>query len=157
VYKVLYQHVLGMQVVRPLNLVPYLKAKAESELASRFGWQPFQHKHHESRFTRFYEDYWLPRKFGFEKRRAHFSSLIMTGQMTREAALDRLSRPEMDEHFLKQEFEFVANKLDLTVDELRGIFEGPNKTYRDYRNKRWAIGLGAGVLRAMGLEKRLFR
>jgi hypothetical protein len=63
----------------------------------------------------------------------------------------------MDEHFLKQEFEFVANKLDLTVDELRGIFEGPNKTYRDYRNKRWAIGLGAGVLRAMGLEKRLFR
>jgi hypothetical protein len=146
-----------MQVVRPLNFVPYIKAEAEAELAARFGWQAFQHKHHESRFTRFYEDYWLPRKFGFEKRRAHFSSLIMTGQMTREAALDRISRPEMDEHFLKQEFEFVANKLDLDVDELRAIFEGPNKSYRDYRNKRWAIGLGAGALRAVGLEKRLFR
>jgi putative aminotransferase len=157
VYKVLYQHIMGMQVVRPLNLVPYIKAQAEAELADRFGWQPFRHKHHESRFTRFYEDYWLPRKFGFEKRRAHFSSLIMTGQMRREAALDRISRPEMDEHFLKQEFEFVANKLDLTVDELQSIFGGPNKTYRDYRNKRWAIGLGANVLRALGLEKRLFR
>jgi N-acetyl sugar amidotransferase len=157
IYKVLYQKILGMQVVRPLNHVPYIKAEAEAELANRFGWQPFKHKHHESRFTRFYEDYWLPRKFGFEKRRAHFSSLIMTKQMKREEALDRISRPEMDEHFLKQEFEFVANKLDLSVDELQAIFEAPNKTYRDYRNKRWAIGLGASVLRGLGLERRLFR
>ena len=109
--------------------MPYIKKEAEAELERRFGWQSFQHKHHESRFTRFYEDYWMPRKFGFHKRRAHFSSLIMTGQMTRDEALDRISRPEMDEHFLKQEFEYVANKLDLTVDELQAIFEGPNRTY----------------------------
>ena len=51
----------------------------------------------------------------------------------------------------------MANKLDLSVDELRAIFEAPNKTYRDYRNKRWAIGLGASVLRGLGLERRLFR
>jgi N-acetyl sugar amidotransferase len=157
VYKVLYQRVLGMEVVKPLNLVPYIKKDAEAELEERFGWQRFQHKHHESRFTRFYEDYWMPRKFGFHKRRAHFSSLIMTGQMTRDAALDRLSRPEMDEHFLKQEFEYVANKLDLSVPELQEIFDGPNKTYRDYRNKRWAIGIGANVMRWLGLERRLFR
>lgn len=157
VYKALYQYVLGMQVVRPLNLVPYIKADAEAELEQRFGWKRFQHKHHESRFTRFYEDYWMPRKFGYEKRRAHFSSLIMTGQMTRDAALDRISRPEMDEHFLEREFEYVAHKLDLQVDELREIFNGPNRTFRDYRNKRWVIGLGANVLRHLGLEKRLFR
>ena len=156
-YKVWYQQVLGMKIIRPLNLVPYVKADAEAELASRFGWQRFQHKHHESRFTRFYEDYWMPRKFGFEKRRAHFSSLIMTGQLTREAALDRISRPEMDDHFIKQEFEFVANKLDMTVDELQAIFEGENKTFHDYPNKRWAIGIGARVMRALGMEKRLFR
>lgn len=157
VYKVLYQQMLGMTVVKPLNLVPYLKKDAETELERRFGWQKFKHKHHESRFTRFYEDYWMPRKFGFHKRRAHFSSLIMTGQMTRDEALDRLSRPEMDERFLKQEFEYVANKLGLTVAELQEIFEGENKTYRDYRNKRWAIGVGADVMRRLGLERRLFR
>lgn len=157
VYKIWYQKVLGMKVHHPLNLVPYVKKEAEDELERRFGWQRFQHKHHESRFTRFYEDYWLPRKFGFHKRRAHFSSLIMTGQMTREAALDRLSRPEMDEHFLKQEFEYVANKLDLSVTELQEIFEGPNKTYRDYRSKRWAIGLGANIMSKLGLERRMFR
>nr|BFE90339.1 hypothetical protein GCM10020185_08750 [Pseudomonas brassicacearum subsp. brassicacearum] len=97
-YKIYYRYVLGMQVVRPLNLVPYIKSEAEETLERLFGWKRFQHKHHESRFTRFfYEDYWMPRKFGYEKRRAHFSSLIMTGQMTREAALARIAKPELDE------------------------------------------------------------
>lgn len=157
VYKVLYQYVLGMEIVKPLNMVPYIKKEAEETLERLFGWRKFQHKHHESRFTRFYEDYWMPKKFGYHKRRAHFSSLIMTGQMTRDEALARISQPEMDDHFLKQEFEYVANKLDLTVDELQAIFEGENRTYRDYKNKRWAIGLGSNVLRLLGLEKRLFR
>jgi N-acetyl sugar amidotransferase len=156
-YKVLYQRVLGMRVVRPLNLIRYVKKEAEQELERRFGWQKFRHKHHESRFTRFYEDYWMPRKFGYHKRRAHFSSLIMTGQMTRDEALERISRPEMDEHFLEREFEYVANKLDLTVDDLRTIFLGPNRTYRDYRNKRALIGLGAQVMQTLGMERRLFR
>lgn len=157
VYKLWYQKVLGVKVHHPLNLVPFVKKEAEDELERLFGWQRFKHKHHESRFTRFYEDYWLPRRFGFEKRRAHFSSLIMTGQMTREQALDRISRPEMDEHFLQQEFEYVAHKLGLTVDELQKLFNAPKKTYRDYKNKRWLIGLGADALRWLGLEKRYFR
>lgn len=156
-YKLYYRYVLGMEVVKPLNLVPYVKQDAENTLERLFGWKRFQHKHHESRFTRFYEDYWMPRKFGFEKRRAHFSSLIMTGQMTREAALERISRPELDEQFLSSEFEYVANKLDLTVDELKSIFDGPNKTCLDYKNKRFLIGIGARVMSALGLERRLFR
>jgi N-acetyl sugar amidotransferase len=156
-YKIFYQWIIGMKVAMPLNMVPFIKKDAEDELERRFGWQRFQHKHHESRFTRFYEDYWLPRKFGFQKRRAHFSSLIMTGQMTRGQALERISHPVMDEHFLQQEFEYVANKLDLTANELKEIFDGKNKTYRDYRNKSWLIGLGTNVLRWLGLEKRFFR
>ncbi|MEZ1537185.1 N-acetyl sugar amidotransferase [Pseudomonas asiatica] len=156
-YKVYYQRILGMQIVKPLNLVPYVKADAEATLERLFGWKRFKHKHHESRFTRFYEDYWMPRKFGYEKRRAHFSSLIMTGQLTREAALERIAKPEMDENFLKSEFEYVAHKLDLTVPELQGIFEGQNKTFRAYKNKRFLIGIGARVLSAIGLERRLFR
>jgi N-acetyl sugar amidotransferase len=157
VYKLWYQKVLGIKVHHPLNLVPYFKKDAEDELERRFGWQRFQHKHHESRFTRFYEDYWLPRRFGFEKRRAHFSSLIMTGQMTRDEALARIAKPEMDEHFLKQEFEYVAHKLDLTVDELQALFDAPKRTFRDFRNKRNLIGMGASLMRKLGLEKRFFR
>jgi N-acetyl sugar amidotransferase len=157
VYKLLYQKILGMKVHHPLNLVPYVKKDAEDVLEQKFGWQRFKHKHHESRFTRFYEDYWLPRRFGFEKRRAHFSSLIMTGQMTRHQALERIAKPEMDEHFLKQEFEYVAHKLDLTVEELQAIFDSPKKTFRDFRNKRDLIGFGANIMRKLGLEKRFFR
>jgi hypothetical protein len=123
----------------------------------KFGWEPFQHKHHESRFTRFYEDYWLPRKFGFEKRRAHFSSLILTGQMTRQEALDRISKPELSEEFLQKEFDYVADKLDLSRAELQEIFDGENKTFRDYKNKIKLIGFGAQMMQKLGLEKRLFR
>lgn len=156
-YKLYYRYVLGMQVFKPLNLLPYIKKDAEKLLMDKFGWEPFQHKHHESRFTRFYEDYWMPRKFGYEKRRAHFSSLILTGQMTREEALDRISRPELSEEFLEKEFEYVADKLDLTVKELRDIFEGENKTFHDYKSKIKLIGFGAMMMQKLGLEKRLFR
>ncbi|CNI49852.1 Predicted ATPase of the PP-loop superfamily implicated in cell cycle control [Yersinia intermedia] len=157
VYKIYYQKILGMKVHHPLNLVSFDKKQAENELEEKFGWKRFQHKHHESRFTRFYEDFWLPKRFGFHKRRAHFSSLIMTGQMSRDAALERISTPEMDKHFLTEEFEYVAHKLDITVGQLQDLFKLPKKTYRDYKNKRWIIGLGTNILRQLGLEKRYFR
>lgn len=157
VYKIWYQKILGMKVHHPLNLVTFIKKNAEDELERLFGWQRFQHKHHESRFTRFYEDYWLPRRFGFEKRRAHFSSLIITGQMKRIDALDRISKSEMDKFFHELEFEYVANKLDLTVDELHKIFEGRERTFRAYKNKHRLINIGANAMRIFGIEKRYIR
>jgi hypothetical protein len=138
-------------------LVPYIKKDAEMLLQKKFDWEPFQHKHHESRFTRFYEDFWLPRKFGFEKRRAHFSSLILKGQMTRDEALVRVSKPELSEEFLQKEFDYVADKLDLTRSELQEIFEGENRTFLDYKSKIKLIGLGALIMQKFGLEKRIFR
>lgn len=156
-YKIYYKYIYGMQVFKPLNLIPYIKQDAENLLQSKFGWEPFLHKHHESRFTRFYEDYWLPRKFGYEKRRAHFSSLILTGQMTREDALDRISRPELSEEFLQKEFEYVAHKLDLTTQQLQEIFDGDNKTFHHYKNKTGLIKLGTKIMQKFGMEKRLFR
>ena len=156
-YKIYYRYILGMKVFKPLNLVPYNKKEVENFLNDKYGWESFQHKHHESRFTRFYEDFWLPRKFGFEKRRAHFSSLILTGQMTREEALNRISKPELSEDFLQKEFDYVADKLDLTRDELQLIFDQPNKTFKEYKNKIGLIKLGAKVMMKLGLEKRLFR
>lgn len=155
--KIYYKYIKGMEVFKPLNYIPYIKKEAEELLERKFGWKRFQHKHHESRFTRFFEDYWLPRKFGFDRRRAHFSSLILTDQMTREEALNRIASPELDEHFLEREFEYVAHKLDLSVDELRDIFQGENRSSYDYKNKRFLIEIGSKMLTLLGLEKRLYK
>lgn len=156
-YKLLYQHLLGMKVLKPLNNFPFIKKDAENLLEAKFGWQRFKHKHHESRFTRFYEDFWLPRKFGFDKRRAHFSSLVLTDQMTRDEALDRISRPELEETLLQQEFEYVANKLDWSKEEFQKIFDGENKTYLDYPNSWPLISFANQAMQKLGLEKRLLR
>ena len=126
-------------------------------LHDKFNWTPYPHKHHESRFTRFFESFWLPRKFGYDRRKAHFSSLILTNQMNRDAALDRISRHELDEQTLIQEFEYVAQKLDLSVEELTKLFNGENKNYMDYRNKLKIINLGTRIMQLLGLEKRTFK
>lgn len=156
-YKIYYKYFLGMDVVKPLNLIPYIKINAEEELSKFCGWQSFQHKHHESRFTRFYEDYWMPKKFGYHKRRAHFSSLIMTSQMNRDEAIDRLKKPEMSEEFLSKEFSYIAKKLEITDADLQLLFNGTNKTFKQYKNKHWLIGIGARIMTLLRLEDRLFR
>lgn len=155
-YKILYKYMYKISSIYPLNYIPYTRTLGESTLANLYGCEPFQHKHHESVFTRFYEDYWLPNRFGFEKRRAHFSSLIMTGQMTRGKAIERISRPELSEEQHTRDFEYVADKLDFSSDEFRQIFDAAHHTYRDFRNKRDLIIAGARLLRRIGLEKRLF-
>jgi hypothetical protein len=146
-----------MRVVKPLNYVRYVKDEAMQELADRYGWQKYPHKHYESRFTRFYEGYWLTKKFGYDKRRAHFSSLILTGQMTRDEALARIAQPPYDPVLMEQDFEYVATKLDFTVAELRELMQGPNKTFRDYKNSMWIFDLGTRVLRTLGVQKVMIR
>ena len=77
--------------------------------------------------------------------------------MTRQEALARIATPELDEHFLECEFEYVAHKLDLTVDELRMIFNGNNKSSNDYKSKRALIEIGSRMMSLLGLEKRLYK
>jgi tRNA(Ile)-lysidine synthase TilS/MesJ len=156
-YKLYYRYVHGVQVLRPLNYVPYIKEDAMTFLVERFGWQRYAHKHYESRFTRFYEGYWLPTKFGYDKRRAHFSSLILTKQMTREEALQRIAQKAYDEETIAQDFEYIATKLGLSVAELRALMGGENRTYRDYKSRMPMIDLGGRVLRAVGVQKAIIR
>jgi N-acetyl sugar amidotransferase len=156
-YKLYYRFIKRVRVVKPLNYVPYIKEQAMQELVDRFGWQRYAHKHYESRFTRFYEGYWLPTKFGYDKRRAHFSSLILTEQMTRDEALRRIAEPAYDQETIAQDFEYVATKLDLSVAELRELMSGPNKSYRDYKSSMRVIDLGTQVLRALGLQQVIIR
>ena len=156
-YKLYYRFIKGVQVVKPLNHVRYIKEEAMQELVDRFGWQKYPYKHYESRFTRFYEGYWLPEKFGYQKHRAHFSSLVLTGQMTREEALAKIAKPAYDADTIMQDFEYIAKKLDLTVEELKEIMRGENKTYRDYKNNMFLINLATQFLRLVGVQKSIIR
>lgn len=156
-YRLYYRIVKGIKVVKPLDYVPYVKEKAMQLLEDRFGWQRYAQKHHESRFTKFYEGYWSPTKFGYDIRRVFFSSLILTKQMTREDALRRVAEKPYDEQTISQDFEYVATKLGFTVAELRKLMNGPNKTYRDYKSRMPLITLGTKVFRMLGIEKKIMR
>jgi N-acetyl sugar amidotransferase len=151
-HKIWLPYVKGIKVVRPLNMVEYDKEAAVCLLTDKFGWQPYPQKHFESRFTRFYEGWWLPNKFGYDTRKVQYSSLIVTGQMTRDEALEKLRTPALDDATVRQEFEYVANKLEISTEELTGYFKAVNKTYRDYKSQEAIYMLGAKVMKALGLE-----
>lgn len=152
-HKFYLRYVRGVKVFKPLDLLPYTKQLAIDTLARDYGWKAYPQKHFESRFTRFYEGYWLPTRFGYDTRRVQFSSLILTGQMTREEALAKLEQPAYDPATIDEDFAFVASKLRISVEELRQYHEMPKKTYRDYKNQEWMFDLGAKVLKAIGAEK----
>lgn len=156
-HKIYLRYIVGVTVVKPLNYFPYIKAEAMKQLEKEYGWQPYPQKHFESRFTRFYEGYWLTEKFGYDTRKVQFSSLILTGQMTREEALEKLKSPAMSEDDARQEFQYVATKLGLTPEELQGYFDAPNKTYKDYKNNETMFVLGAKVMKMLGIERAIKR
>jgi N-acetyl sugar amidotransferase len=136
----------GVKVFKPLNYMPYIKRDAMNELEHIYGWKPYPQKHFESRFTRFFEGYWLPTRFGFDMRRREFSSLILTGQMSRDEALALLKDPPLQAEIAEQEFHFVASKLGISDDELHGYLTMPKKFYWDYRNQKMLFTLGEKVL-----------
>jgi len=142
-------------VVTPLNYVPYNKEEAMQFLIDNFGWQKYPQKHFESRFTKFYEGYWLPKKFGYDTRKVQFSSLILTKQMTREEALKKLSKPSYDENTIAQDFEYVATKLGISVNELQGYMDAPNKSVRDYKSQESIFFIGSKIMTVLGIDKRM--
>lgn len=156
-HKFYLRYIRGVKVIKPLNYLPYVKSEAVTLLEREYGWKVYPQKHFESRFTRFYEGYWLPERFGFDTRRVQFSSLILTGQMTREEALERLARPAYDPETIKDEFNYIATKLGITPDELRHYFTMPKKFYWDYKNHESLFSLGAKVLKATGAERSIKR
>lgn len=152
-FKVYLPYLRNIKVYRPLDHVRYDKQEAVKLLEEKYGYQAYKQKHFESRFTRFYESYWLPQKFGYDTRKVQYSSLVLTGQMSRDEALAKLETPAHDPALLQDDFQFIANKLDISVDELEGYLTAPNKTFRDYRNQQWLYRAGAMVLRALGQER----
>lgn len=156
-HKFYLKFIRGINVVKPLNFMPYNKEQAMNLLNKEYGWAPYPQKHFESRFTKFYEGYWLPKKFGYDTRKVQFSSLILTGQMKREEALEKLKFPAISEEDAKHDFEYVATKLGITIQELQSYFDAPNKSYKDYKNNESLFVFGAKILKAIGLEKSIKR
>jgi N-acetyl sugar amidotransferase len=124
-----------LTVHRPLNYLAYDKIAAQDELKTLYGWRDYGGKHSESRFTKFYQELYLPRKFGFDKRRLHLSSLIVSGQLTRAAALEELAKPIALPDQLRRDTKFVAKKLGLTVDELDSLITQPAVDHLKYPNQ----------------------
>lgn len=156
-YRLYYAYIKGMKRVAPLDYIHYNKADAEKELKEKFGWEKYENKHYENVFTRFYEGYYMPEKFGFDKRKVYFSNLILTGQMTREEALQKLQEQPYDEKLIQEDKEYIAKKLGITVKDFDELIHGENKTYKDYRNSLWLIQLSIKIAKLLGVEKRNFR
>jgi len=139
----------GIQVLKILDYIPYIKSESELILKDNYNWESFSNKHYESIFTRFYEGYWLPSRFNFDTRKVTFSSMILTGQMTRQTALDRLSRPALSQEEINYEFSYIAKKIGITENELTQIFSQPLKTFKDYNNQYIIYKLGAYASRIL--------
>lgn len=156
-HKIYLRYIRGVEVIKPLNYMPYIKEEAMQFLLDEYGWRPYPQKHFESRFTRFYEGYWLPKKFGYDTRKVQYSSLILTKQMTREDALEKLKKPAIDEEQARLDFKYIATKLGITIDELQSYMDAPNKSYKDYKNSESMFNMGAKIMKFLGLERSIKR
>ena len=135
-----------INVFKPLNYVDFNKQKAITELEREYSWSSYPQKHFESRFTRFYEGYWLPKRFNYDIRRVQFSSLILSDQMTREEALEKLKIPALAEEVAQNEFQFIANKLKISKENLNEYLTMPKKFYWNYRNSKRFFDIGEKIL-----------
>lgn len=139
----------GIRTVDLLNYLPYDYATAKQTISAEVGWRDYGGKHHESVFTRYFQGYYLPTKFGFDKRKAHLSSLILAGQATREDALAALEEPPYDPALRRQDHEFIAKKLGVSTAELEEIFARPPRSHRGYPYDKYLWPLTKRVLRGI--------
>lgn len=132
-YYFVFPFLRGMRTLRPLNFMPYDKAMAIETLQT-IGWRPYGRKHGESRFTKFFQNHYLPEKFGYDKRKPHLSSLIVSGQTTREQALKALDEPLYDPQELAADRAYFCKKLGISDAELRGYMAEENRHYTEFPN-----------------------
>jgi len=134
-----YPYVRGINTHFPLNFIPFHYAEAKEIIAREVGWRDYGGKHYESIFTRWFQGYYLPQRFGFDKRLAHYSSLIVAGEMSRDEALELLERDNYPHDLRDQDHEFMAKKLGISIAELDEIIASPPKHYTDYPNSEASV------------------
>jgi len=123
-----------------LDYFDYKKVEALDILVKNFDYKPYPYKHYESVFTRFYQGYILPKKFNVDKRRLHLSTLVVTGQMTRDEALKMLeSNPYPDPEQEKSDKEFVIKKLGFTEESFEKYINSPGIPHEYYGSEKWIL------------------
>jgi len=128
-----------LRAQRLFDYIPFDRSEVEALITRELGWRPYGAKHFESVYTKFFQGYLLPQKFGFDKRRAHMSSLVCAGQMTRDQALRALQAPALDPEEVPAMLDYVAKKLRISRAELDAICTQPPKRYKDYPNSENSI------------------
>jgi len=145
-----YRLIHKIKAVSFLDYFPYNKSEALELLRKKFGYKPYPYKHYESVFTRFYQGYILPRKFGYDKRRLHLSNLIVSGQMTRDEALQLLEgSPYPDPELEEQDRIFVMKKLGFSEDSFNQYMNAPEVPHQAYGSEEWLWNLLGSVARTV--------
>lgn len=147
-----YPYVLGIKTLRLLDYTTYIRKDAEALLVKEYGYVPYGQKHFEDLLTKFLEGYWLPTRFGYDIRKAQLSSLVLTHQMTREEALKIISQPSLTEKESKELFSMVAQKLQVSEEQLMEWHDMPRNT-RTYKNSKWLYKLGEKLFLLVGKDK----
>jgi N-acetyl sugar amidotransferase len=145
-----YPEVRRIKTVALLNYMPYIYIDAKRAITDELGWRDYGGKHYESVFTRYFQGYYLPQKFGYDKRLAHYSSLILSNQMTRDEALALMVTTDYPDHLRQQDHEFIAKKLGVGVSELEGIYARPPVDYSAYPNSEASAARLFGFTAALG-------
>jgi aminotransferase len=133
-YYIWYPFVKKMRTVRPLNYLLYDKNTAIAEMEKTIGWRNYGRKHGESIFTKLFQNYFLPTRFGYDKRKPHLSSLIVSGQMTRNEALLELEKPLYEPDELELDIEYFCKKLKITSKQFAEFLSLPLRNYSDFSN-----------------------
>lgn len=131
-----YQRVKGIQTVDLLNLIPYNKFDVKNIIIDKLNWKDYGGKHYESVFTRFYQGYILPQKFGIDKRKAHLSNLICSGQITKEQALEELEQPMYNKDQCVEDKEFLLKKLEFSEQEFTDYINAPRREHTEFKTEQ---------------------
>jgi N-acetyl sugar amidotransferase len=134
-----------------LDYLDYHKQETKQLLQEKYGWEDYGGKHYESVYTRFYQGWILPHKFGYDKRRMHLSTLVCSGQMTRDQALAEIAAPAYPQEWVEPDKAFLVKKLGISREEFDAIMAAPRRRYRDYPNlqNHWAFGRGLDLFRIL--------
>ena len=147
-------YVLGVKTLKPLNLVSFTKQEMIDTLVSEYGYEPYGQKHFEDLLTKFLEAWWMPTRFGHDIRRAQLSSLVLTGQRTREEALKILEQPPVSEEESMEMFREVAKRLEISEDELMSYHDMPECTEK-FKGQTVLYNAGIRLYEILGIEKRI--
>ena len=131
---IFYPRIFGLKTFKPLNYIHYNKDEAKEILISDYGWSDYGGKHSESIWTKFFQNYYLPHKFGYDKRKAHLSSMILSETISREEALIELDKTLYEKNEVLQDMTFISKKLGISIDEFSNLIKQPLNHYSSFPN-----------------------